>query len=139
MRAQSGALPGESLGTSIGRRLAAWAADTPVMLVLDDLHEADAEVLEVVSEIATGAADAPILVVAIFRTEPHDTNVRASGGHQIVLSGIDRSAVAQICALYGTDWTTEDIDRLHLESGGIPLAVHEEATSWVRSASSRDA
>ena len=46
--------PGESLGTSIGSRLAAWAADTPVLLVLDDLHEADAEVLEVVSEVATG-------------------------------------------------------------------------------------
>jgi DNA-binding SARP family transcriptional activator/WD40 repeat protein/energy-coupling factor transporter ATP-binding protein EcfA2 len=137
MRAQSGALPGETLGTSIGRRLSAWAADTPVLLVLDDLHEADAEVLEVVAEVAATVAADPILVVAVFRTEPGEAPVRAGSEQQLVLGGIDRAAVAAICELYGDDWTTQEIDRFRLESHGIPLAVHEEATSWIRNAASR--
>ena len=52
MRAQADARIGESLGATIARRLTAWAETAPVLLVLDDLHEAEPEVLEVVADVA---------------------------------------------------------------------------------------
>jgi DNA-binding SARP family transcriptional activator/WD40 repeat protein len=137
MRAQAGALPGETLGTSIGRCVRAWAEATPVLLVLDDLHDAEGDVLEVVAELAATATTTALLVVAIFRTEPGDTAIRPIGDHQFVLGAVGRDAVAQICALYGNDWTTDDLDRVSRATGCVPLAVHEEATSWIRDAAAR--
>ena len=52
MRVQADARIGEPLGATIARRLGEWAATTPVLLVLDDLHEAETEVLEVVADVA---------------------------------------------------------------------------------------
>ena len=109
----------------------------PILLVLDDLHAADDEVLEVVAEIPSAAAGAALLVVAIFRTEPDDTAMRSGGGQQIMLGGIDRAAVAELCALYGDAWTTAEVDRLYAETFGIPVSVHEEAAAWARDAAGR--
>ena len=137
LQAQSAAMPGESLGVGIARSLAEWSTRAPILLVLDDLHAADDEVLEVVAEIPNAAAGAALLVVAIFRTEPDDTAMRSGGGQQILLGGIDRAAVAELCALYGDAWTTAEVDRLYAETFGIPLAVHEEAAAWARDAAGR--
>jgi DNA-binding SARP family transcriptional activator/WD40 repeat protein len=136
MRAQAGALPGDTLGTSIGSCLAAWAADVPVLVVLDDLHDAAGEVLEVLSEVVAAIANACVLLVAIFRSEAGDARRTWSDQH-VALAGIDRGAVGSICALYGDDWTRDEVDRLYRETHGIPLAVHEEASALVRSAASR--
>ena len=54
-----------------------------------------------------------------------------------MLGGIDRAAVAELCALYGDAWTTAEVDRLYAETYGIPLAVHEEAAAWARDAAGR--
>jgi DNA-binding SARP family transcriptional activator/class 3 adenylate cyclase/WD40 repeat protein/type II secretory pathway predicted ATPase ExeA len=137
MRAQSTALPGETLGTSVGRCVAGWASEQPVLIVLDDLHAADGDVLEVVAEVAGAAPDAAMLVIAIFRTDTGDATNHPAIEQQLVLGGLDRAAVAEICALYGDAWTRDDIDRVVVETSGIPLAVHEEATSWIRDAASR--
>ena len=137
MRAQAGAIPGESLGASIARRLDEWSTDAPVLVVLDDLHEADAEVLEVVAEVSATASEAAVLVLAVFRTERGDVPRPAPSDQQVLLEPVDRIAVAAICELYGDDWSAADIDRLFEESRGIPLAVHEEATSWIREAATR--
>ena len=137
MRAEAGAIPGESLGASIARRLDEWSTDAPVLVVLDDLHEADAEVLEVVAEVSATASEAAVLVLAVFRTERGDVPRPAPSDQQVLLEPVDRIAVAAICELYGDDWSAADIDRLFEESRGIPLAVHEEATSWIREAATR--
>jgi DNA-binding SARP family transcriptional activator/class 3 adenylate cyclase len=136
MRARSEGQPGESLGTSIARRLSTWAATAPVLVVLDDLHEADGDVLEVVAEVASASSTAATLIVGIFRTEPGEVPPRA-GGEQIALGGLHQSAVGEICALYGDVWSTADVERIHAHSEGVPLAAHEEAAAYARDAAAR--
>jgi DNA-binding SARP family transcriptional activator/class 3 adenylate cyclase/WD40 repeat protein len=136
MRVRSEGRPGEALGASIARRLSTWATTAPVLVVLDDLHEADGDVLEVVAEVASSSSAAATLVVAIFRTERGEVPPRA-GGEQIALGGLHPSGVAEICALYGDAWTTADVERIHAHTEGVPLAVHEEAAAYARDAAAR--
>ena len=119
MHAQLGAIPGESSqrDRSPARRL---GIDAPVLVVLDDLHEADAEVLEVVAEVSATVSDAAVLVVAVFRTQRGDVPRPAPSDQQVLLEPVDRIAVAAICELYGDDWSVADIDRLFEESRGSP-------------------
>jgi Bacterial transcriptional activator domain/AAA ATPase domain len=53
----------DDLPGNVARFLPAWSQGRPVLLVLDDLHVADADALEVVAELAGWCAAAPILVV----------------------------------------------------------------------------
>lgn len=137
MRAQADARIGEALGATIARLLSVWAATAPVLLVLDDLHEAEPEVLEVVADVAGSAGAAAALVVAVFRTEPGEAGRRAGTAQQLVVGGLEREAVSAICALYGDAWTVADIDEIHAETMGVPRDVHEVATGRARDAAVR--
>ena len=137
MRVQADARAGESLGATIARRLGEWAATTPVLLVLDDLHEAETEVLEVVADVAGSTRAVAALVVAMFRTEPGEGGRRTGTEQQLVVAPLERDAVTDICELYGDAWTTADIDEIHAETGGVPLHVHEVASSRARDAAAR--
>ncbi len=86
MRVQADARIGESLGATIARRLTAWAETAPVLLVLDDLHEAEPEVLEVVADVAGSTSTTAALVVALFRTEPGETARRTGTAQQLVVT-----------------------------------------------------
>jgi DNA-binding SARP family transcriptional activator/WD40 repeat protein/class 3 adenylate cyclase len=138
MRAQSDAVPAEPLGTSIARRLSGWSQARPVLVVLDDLHRADGEVLEVVAQVAGASTGAHILVIGIFRTDLGESASRADVGDQyIALEGLDTTGVARICALYGDAWTTAEAGAVRQSTGGVPLAVHEEANALARDAAAR--
>ena len=138
MRVQADARIGESLGATIARRLGEWAETAPVLLVLDDLHEAETEVLEVVADVAgsTRADRGPRR-----RAVPH-----GAGREQLAAPAprsswswarLERDAVSAICELYGDAWTAADIDEIHAETLGVPLHVHEVATSRAREAGTR--
>lgn len=126
MRAQSDGDPGESLGTSVARRLSSWASRYPVLVVLDDLHAAEAEVLDVVAEVSA-SIDGPVLIVLVFRTDTADAVGRDGLEMGVLLGGLDAAATARICSLYGDAWSTVDVDRILQTTAGIPLSIHQQA------------
>src|SRR5690349_5131478 len=58
------------LAEAVLRLLASVARKTPCLLVLEDLHEADAETLAVVEYLADNLEDQPVLLLATSRDEP---------------------------------------------------------------------
>jgi DNA-binding SARP family transcriptional activator/WD40 repeat protein len=124
----------DDLAGAVARFLPGWAQGRPVLVVLDDLHLADAEALEVVADFAGWCAAEQMLVVGAFRsdaTPADDAPVDASA--QLVLGGLDDEAVRRICALYaGGAWSSGDMARLYHLTDGVPLRVHELASEWAR-------
>ncbi len=54
----------------LGRLLARCAAAQPLIITLDDLHWADDASLEVLDQLAGGFERLPVLLIALFRSEP---------------------------------------------------------------------
>lgn len=136
LAAQAAAPPGESLGAAVARLLVSWSERQPILLALDDLHEAEADVLALVSDVATGVANAAVLVMPVFRGESHDG---VSAANQVALRGLSRDGVAAVCQVYGDDWTDVEIDAVWTATSGWPLAVHESAAQRTRRASEQRA
>jgi DNA-binding SARP family transcriptional activator/WD40 repeat protein/class 3 adenylate cyclase/energy-coupling factor transporter ATP-binding protein EcfA2 len=130
------------IAEAVARYLPTWSQGRPVLVVLDDLHLADAETLEVVADLAGWCRAAPMLVVGAFRndTVPPTGPTEAAGGaaSQLALGPLSGDAVARICELYATEpWSTEDVSRVSELTGGVPLLVHEQASEWARERASR--
>jgi WD40 repeat protein/DNA-binding SARP family transcriptional activator/class 3 adenylate cyclase/energy-coupling factor transporter ATP-binding protein EcfA2 len=134
---------GADLATAVARHLPAWAEGRPVMLVLDDLHLADAETLEFVADLAGWCRAERLLAVGVFRNDgplpAMGDGAGASGdGSRLVLGPLQNDDVAGICRIYEPDgWTTEDVEQVAGLSGGIPLLVHEHASSLARERAAR--
>jgi WD40 repeat protein/DNA-binding SARP family transcriptional activator/class 3 adenylate cyclase/type II secretory pathway predicted ATPase ExeA len=134
---------GADLATALARHLPAWAGGLPVMLVLDDLHLADAETLEFVADLAGWCRAERLLAVGVFR---NDGPVPAAGeragaggdGSRLVLGPLQNDDVAGICRIYQPNgWTTEEVEQVAELSGGIPLLVHEHASGLARERAAR--
>ena len=129
LRSQGSSIADVSVGTdglavATAQHLAAWRRDQPVLAVLDDLHLADAATLSAVAELAEWCSSMPVLIVGAFQADQYTV----TGDRQLVLGGLDRTAVAAICELYRPDgWTTEAVSRVLAASGGLPLHVHRTA------------
>jgi DNA-binding SARP family transcriptional activator/WD40 repeat protein len=133
------------VAVAVARFLPTWSGGRPVLVVLDDLHLADADTLEMVADLAGWCAAEPMLVLGAFRTDggsgstgPHrDPEVAAT---QIVLGGLDQEDVGRVAALYAADdWLSGDVARLHELTAGVPLLVHEQASEWARHRAARRA
>jgi WD40 repeat protein/DNA-binding SARP family transcriptional activator/class 3 adenylate cyclase len=130
------------IAEAVARHLPTWSQGRPVLVVLDDLHLADSETLEVVADLAGWCRAGPMLVVGAFRgdaagpsgtAEPH-----GGGATQFALGPLSDDAVGRICELYATEpWSADDVSRVHELTGGIPLLVHEQASEWARERASR--
>ncbi|HET6833875.1 MAG TPA: BTAD domain-containing putative transcriptional regulator [Acidimicrobiales bacterium] len=130
------------IAEAVARHLPTWSQGHPVLVVLDDLHLADAETLEVVADLAGWCRAAPMLVVATFRSDAvHPTTPAGPPGSkasQFALGPLPSDAVGHICELYATEpWSAEDIDRVYELTGGVPLLVHEQASEWARERAGR--
>ena len=96
------------LFTAAAALLVDAAARAPVLLVLDDLHWADASSLRLLSHLARHSDPAPLLILGTYRDTdlPHapqlaDTLVdlnREHLGERILLSGLDEQAVGELIA-----------------------------------------
>ena len=130
------------IAEALARHLPTWSQGRPVLVVLDDLHLADAETLEVVADLAGWCRATPMLVVGTFRSDAvQPTNPAEPPGStasQLTLGPLSGDAVGRICELYATEpWSAEDVDRVHELTGGVPLLVHEQASEWARERASR--
>ena len=110
--------------------------ERPIMLVLDDLHDADIASLQLLLHVARTAHDARLLIVATFRdvdlTPEHALRsmlgdlVREHLKAQITLRGLNPDEVAQfVHATAGVAPSDQFALQLHRETEGNPFFVRE--------------
>jgi WD40 repeat protein/DNA-binding SARP family transcriptional activator/energy-coupling factor transporter ATP-binding protein EcfA2 len=134
---------GADLATAVAGHLPIWAGGRPVMLALDDLHVANAETLEFVADLAGWCRATPMLIVGAFRNDgpvsaDRDGGDADSNGSRLVLGPLGHDDIADICRIYEPDgWTAEDVQRVAEMSEGIPLLVHEQASTLARNRTAR--
>ncbi len=143
-----------TLGDAIAAVIRRLAADRPVVIVLDDLHWADQPSVEVLATISPSLLDAPVGIVATWRsTEEVDESIvgrlhevgRLAAEGRVDLTGLDHDAVAHLVAEQGlATLDADDIDRLLGRTAGNPLFLREllrqpgdRATATVREAIDR--
>ena len=114
--------------------------DRPVLLVLDDLHLAQAPVLEALAGLAAAAATRRLLVLGAYRDEAATPELAAlverldpGGGRRRRLGPLDRDEVAQVLGLYGSEQAARAAaDGIVVGTGGVPLLVHQAASDWAQ-------
>jgi tetratricopeptide (TPR) repeat protein len=114
------------------------AADRPLLVVLDDVHDADAASLVLATVVCRGLPDSPLLVVTTQRPVGSGGGATTAAlleqlnGHgvSIPVGALDEAAVAaQAAALAGTKLTPEEAAWLYRASGGNPFFV-EQLVRW---------
>ncbi|NYF59206.1 BTAD domain-containing putative transcriptional regulator [Micromonospora purpureochromogenes] len=117
--------------------LTAAAGRGPVLLVLDDLHRADEDTLDLLAalfaepEPVTG----PVLVVGVFRSTGIGPELTAALARlarsepvRVYLDGLDAPATGELArAVVGRDLDPPTVDLIHRRSGGNPFYVRELA------------
>lgn len=121
------------LAEAVLRLLASVARKTPCLLILEDLHDADAETLAVVEYLADNLEDQPVLLLATIRNDPGNA---LEVVHKIVQRGsaaqleLKRLTKDQVQAMTSACLESEQIpdeltDRLWTDSAGNPFVVEE--------------
>ena len=116
--------------------LAALAADRPFVLLLDDMHWADAASLQLFTLLARHLVMAPVALVAAYRDEDAPAKPAFSralgrlatvpGVEEITLGGLDRDAAAAcVQAIAGRTVAPEVATVLHARTGGNPFFLGE--------------
>jgi hypothetical protein len=121
-------LQAQSIAAAIQELIAAIALDGPVALLLDDLHWADADSLQILAEVFVGCADLPLLVVSTSR-DSCDVLCEAAPARRIELVPLDVDAVklalTRIAPLPEDEWARQLPEMLWHASLGTPLLLHE--------------
>jgi class 3 adenylate cyclase/tetratricopeptide (TPR) repeat protein len=115
------------------RVIEAMAADGPLVLVVEDLHWADAGLLQFLNHLLDSLAEVALLVMAAARPELLDRQPEWGGqkpnASSVVLSPLsDTDTAALIAALLGRPVLPPEVQTLLLEqAGGNPLYAEEFA------------
>jgi len=123
------------LRTAVGRYLAAVTRGSPLLVVLDDLHHADGEVLALLAHLADDLLSEPVLLLATYRPTDVDEQLAETlatlarlGPEHVMLSGLDTGAVAELidelCTQTLADQTVAAIAR---RTEGNPFFIREIA------------
>jgi len=134
--------PGRSpaaLGPGLADLLAS-RSDRPVLLVLDDLHLAQAPALEALAGLAAAAATQRLLVFGAYRDQLATPQLAAlvqqldpDGGGRRRLGPLDQDEVAQVLGLYGSEQAARAAaDSVFERTGGVPVLVHQAAGDWAQ-------
>jgi DNA-binding SARP family transcriptional activator len=144
-------LPAPGTGQSLAARGQALAdvlagrSDRAVLLVLDDLHLAQAPGLEAVAGLAAAAVTRRLLVLGAYREEAATAGLAGlverlerSGAAHRRLGPFGREEVAQVLSLYERAPAARDAAGAVLkDTGGLPLLVHQTAREWAHTAVER--
>ncbi|MGC4834221.1 BTAD domain-containing putative transcriptional regulator [Micromonospora vinacea] len=122
---------------AVASLLSAVADREPVLLVLDDLHRADGDTLDLLTALLTGPqpASGPMLILGTYRAteispELTATLGRAAGLEPVreYLAGLPASATGELAgAIVGADLDPATARSIHQRSGGNPFFVRELA------------
>jgi DNA-binding CsgD family transcriptional regulator/tetratricopeptide (TPR) repeat protein len=121
------------LAEAVLRLLASVARKTPCLLVLEDLHDADAETLAVIEYLADNLEEQPVLLLATIRTEPGNALelirqiVQRGAATQLDLRRLTQPEVERMAAacLESDSVPAELCARLWTDSAGNPFLVEE--------------
>lgn len=112
--------------------LQTWLAQTPLLLILDDVHWADAQFWEYLPLLADLAQHHPLLLLLAYRPWEQQHNAPAQAAldqllrthqpHHLPLIGLDNSAIQRLAEAYGNPQRASHAQKL---SGGNPLLLHE--------------
>lgn len=114
--------------------LAGCAAIRPLLVVVDDLHDADAETLAVLSGLARVSSGAALVVAAGYRPlEARDrpetwralVDIEPRVRHRVTLDALDRPALATLAFEAGFEVSSDVLTAIHRETGGNPLFALE--------------
>lgn len=137
-------LPVLHLAEALLRLAVQDAVDAPALLILEDLHWADPESLEIVEYLADHVTSRPLCVVCTLRTgergdgiERMRSLVRRRAAAALTLQPLDAAAVASLAeACAGDDGIPDELrDALVVRSEGVPFFVEElvatgRASGW---------
>ena len=120
--------------------LLAGRSDRAVLLVLDDLHLAQAPVLEALAGLAAVATTRRLLVLGAYRDEAATPELAAlaqrldsAGEGRRRLGPLGWDEVAQVLGLYGSEQAARAVaDTVFEGTGGVPLLVHQAASDWAQ-------
>jgi predicted ATPase/class 3 adenylate cyclase len=117
----------EDANWAIRRLLSVLATSDPVVLVLDDIHWAEAAMLELIGRLEEGVTDVPLLAIGMTRPELLDRWSPTSGAHTLRLEPLgDDASVSLIDRLMGGAALTARVrDRIAAAAQGNPLFIEE--------------
>jgi WD40 repeat protein/DNA-binding SARP family transcriptional activator/type II secretory pathway predicted ATPase ExeA len=134
--------PGRSpaaLGPGLADLLAS-RSDRPVLLILDDLHLAQAPALEGLAGLAAAVTTRRLLVLGAYRDDAATPELAAlverldlGGAGRRRLGPLDQDEVIQVLALYGSEQAARAAaDTVLARTGGVPVLVHQAASDWAQ-------
>ena len=123
------------LRTAVGRYLAAVTRSGPLLVVLDDLHQADGEVLALLAHLAGDLVGEQVLLLATYRpTEVGEqlaetlATLARHGPEHLTLTGLDAGAVAALIdELCTRPLAEQTVDAIARRTEGNPFFVREIA------------
>ncbi|MET8865236.1 BTAD domain-containing putative transcriptional regulator [Nonomuraea sp. NPDC004580] len=116
----------------------AAAREAPVLLVFDDLHEADEETLAVFARPATGLGPARVLIVGTYRSTDLTVPLTEALGRaaraepvRLYLAGLTEPEVRELVSALATREPADGhIRTIHGRSAGNPFFVRELTRLW---------
>jgi WD40 repeat protein/DNA-binding SARP family transcriptional activator len=128
---------------ALGRGLAdllASRSSRPVLLILDDLHLAQAPALETMAGLGATAPMRRLLVLGVYRDQAATPGLAAAvrgldpggAGHRR-LGPFGQDEVAQVLGLYESEQAARAAaDTVLARTGGVPVLVHQAASDWAQ-------
>ena len=113
------------------------AGERPLLVIVEDLHWADAPTIRLLRELPLRTAGSPVLIVATYRDVEADASgplAHALAGlrrerllDRIVLSGLDKPETAALVAVRAGQQATDGAlaERLCTQTGGNPFFIEE--------------
>ncbi|MEU5784398.1 BTAD domain-containing putative transcriptional regulator [Micromonospora lupini] len=120
---------------AVASAVSAVADRTPVLLVLDDLHRADGDTLDLLTALLTGPqpATGPVLVLGTYRATEISPELTAALARsaalepvRVYLGGLSPEATGELArALTASELDPPTVGLIHDRSGGNPFFVRE--------------
>jgi WD40 repeat protein len=134
-----------ALGVALAALLQDKAGGQALLLVVDKLHLADPTVLEALQHLHGAGPASPLVMLGLYRDDLAApalgallASVDPGGAWQLRLGPLGAEAVAGIAALYaGEAVPAEVVATLCVDTGGVPLLVHQAAREWATARAGR--
>ena len=102
------------------------ARDTPLLIILDDLHWADSASVQLLDFVARQCAAERVLLLGAYRNEETADALLGLGGQVLPLLGLSSAEVGTLIAVIGGSHPSEEqANAVWRRSGGNPLFVRE--------------
>jgi class 3 adenylate cyclase/tetratricopeptide (TPR) repeat protein len=123
----------EGLFLSVRRYLGALARQQPTMLVFEDIHWADATLVDLVSSLAARSGPVPLLIFCLARPELLETHPQWGAGQpahtSLTLEPLEAAPARRLARALLGDAVGANVDRLVTAAGGNPLFLEELAAT----------